>query len=618
MFLVPAVYLSDTSDSESFDGDRFLVDYGNGSYRWINAASGNTLLSAATNAFDVAGIPYTDDGDRILSINGVSESSSGSVVCSWRFYVWSAYSWVYGEQSGSQKYVSGTIAIGYYPDQSVYPLPTPYYSEAWTQFGGDSSHSMTSVNTVPKSIATPIEWVLDVDRGSIDTALTFADGYLYCVTGGKQGKIGDPGNPCVCCINTETHEVEWYRTYTNKVGYEIMTPLVVGDMLLVATGASHIFLFDRADGEILAELVPDGDQPMLAGSMDTTYYSLRSTVDSLGGSLLKGSSYKGATNMVYDSGVLYFCTGDGCVRCFYVNAEEGFSEVWEYMPSAEYRGSFYYHAPVIAKVDGKRVVLAGNYAGRLCCIDASAGTEIWVKSYTIPDGSIGVISGVVPLSDGTAIVSTADGGLSTSSGRTISIDISDGSVRWSLNVHGTVSAVGGAVYGYLSPSVGSGAKMYDRFGTEEDAVSGFYSLNTSTGRYIWKNMSADVTKSGMIYCDGRLYCVDYSPGTEWPSGGAVRCLDAETGSFVWSVKLNPFTGTAYSMSSVAIADGKIYATNDAGYIYCLSETSSKETSGTGEIDYRSLGVFHWSWLALFILCIAVAVATRMAFKRYSI
>ncbi len=614
LFAVPAVSVSDASGPDVSDGGGFLIDYGNGRYRWIDAASGSTLFSAAAAALDAAGISHTEDSSAFLSVDGISETS----VCSWRFYTWSSYSWTYGERDGGEKYASGTIALGYYPDSSVYPLPTPYYAEAWTQFGGDSSHSMVSGNTAPESIATPIEWVLDADRGSIDTALTFADGYLYCVAGGKQGKVGDPGNPCVCCINTETHELEWYRPYSSKAGYDIMTPLIVGDMLLAATGSSHIFMFDRTDGDILAELVPRGEEAILADSMDVSYYSLEPTVDSSGGSLISGSSFKGATNMVYDSGRLYFCTGDGCIRCFAVNAEEGFSEVWEYMPSAGDRGSFYYQAPTVTDVGGTRAVLAGNYAGRLCCVNADTGAEIWVRTYTIPDGTAGAVSGIVPASGGTAVVSTSDGGMRTSSGRTIAIDLSDGSELWSLDVYGIVTAADGTVYGYLSPSVRSDAKMYDKFGTEEDAEAGFYALSASTGRYIWKTVSDDKTESGMVYCDGRLYCVDYSPGTEWPSGGAVRCLGAETGSFVWSVRLSPYTGTAYSMSSVAIADGKIYATNDAGYIYCLSEVPSETASGSDEIDYRSLGVLHWSWLALFILCAAVAAAAYAAFRRYRI
>lgn len=113
----------------------------------------------------------------------------------------------------------------------------------------------------------------------------------------------------------------------------------------------------------------------------------------------------------------------------------------------------------------------------------------------------------------------------------------------------------------------------------------------------------------MTYCDGRVYSMDYSPGTEGATGGWVWCLDSDTGNIVWKTKVSPYDGTAYSMCAPTVVDGKVLVGNDYGAIYVLSETSGKERTRSSSIDYESEGLAHWSWIALFaLIIIALAVA----------
>lgn len=614
LFVIPVPMLfSEGSDAASDDYESsLLIDFGNGRSEWLGQPSGATLLEAAEHVLSSSGIAYESDGTTLTTVNGIKSSEA----CAWRFYVWANYAWNYGDTYGGERYTHGTIAIGYYPDSSVTPLATPYYPEVWTQYRGDSTSSLQTSNTAPEEVAVPIEWYLEAGRGSIDTSLVFADGYLYFVAYGDQGKIGTRGNPCVCCVNVETHEIEWSQTYSSKEGYEILSPIIVGGMLLTATGDSHIFMFDRTNGDVLAELVPEGAKATLASSMDVTYYALESTVDSKGNSLLNGAEYKGVTNMAYDSGRLFFCTGDGQVHCFKIDESVGFTEVWRYLPGADERGSFYFDAPVVLDIGGIRAVMAGSRSGWVYCLNASDGSEIWTAYLGKLGDSKGSLSGITLCGDGTAVICVTDGQMSPLSGCMSLINLSDASVVWSLNIFGAVTVSDGVIYGYFSRSVYLESTVYDRFGNEETASAGFYAINGSTGRYIWKNVSNDKTTAGMIYNGGRLYSVDYSPGTDWPSGGAVRCLDAETGAFIWSVKLEPFAGTAYCMSALTIAGGKIYAANDAGIVYCLSETSSETHSSSSDMFYESQGLLHWSWLVLYALCAVVATGAIIAYKRF--
>lgn len=602
---------------------RLLVDYGNGSYVWLDGMGEGTMLEAAKHALDSAEMQYvlSADGKGFKSIGGTEETSISSVKCEWRFYLWTSasYSWSYGETDGSMSYQSGTLALGFFPDGSLCPASTPFYSEVWTQAYGDASSSYNTGNTAPDSVAQPLEWVIKGTHGNIDTSLVFAEGLLYCIAGGSQNAIGEAGMPCIYCIDTETHDIAWSVSYSSNTGYEIMSPIIVGGMLIVSSGNAHVYAYDRMTGEILSELVPEGQTPVKAASIDVTYYKIESIFASDGSLLIDGPSrITGATTPVYDSGLLYFNTYDGAVHCFSILPDEGFKEIWSYVPDHDAdRGSFYSNPPVVTKLsDGSRVVLAGNYAGKLYCIDADTGSLIWMRqivSYGVKNP--GAVSGISVCSGDRAIVCATDGGMTVSSGRMSLMDLSDGSEIWSLNVFGKMTVVGDTAYGYIAPSVSVESKMYNNHGVEEDAVAGFYALKVSDGRYIWKNESPDTTKSGMVYSDGRLYCIDYSPGTDWPSGGAVRCIDAETGSFIWSIKVEPFDGTCYSMSAVTIIDGKIYAANDGGYVYCLSTISSKITEATSEIDYRSAGLMHWSWIALILSCILVGTVSVLLYRK---
>ena len=620
LLLVVPVFVFAPADADNQQGS-LLVDYGNGSCIWIDGLGHGTLTDVVSDALSRAGIEYEKSSDGFQSVNGISTVKVQDVECSWRFYIWTSasYSWSYGETDGSRQYTSGYVAIGFYSSNSVVPASTPYYKETWTQAFGDSSSSYFTHNTAPDTVATPLEWTFEGTHGNIDTSLLFADGLLYFIAGGSQSAIGDSNKPCIYCIDTETHEIAWSETYVSNTGYEIMSPLIVGSLLIVSSGNAHVYAYDRMTGDIMAELVPEGESPIKAELIDTTYYELENIFDSEGNILISGPSrITGATTPVYDSGLLYFNTYDGAMHCFSIDSENGFKEIWRYMPEEDSdRGAFYSNPPVVTVMDdGSRIVLAGSYAGRIYCVDADTGFERWIKQIvSFNEKNPGAISGISICPDDRILVCATDGNMSVSAGCLMTIDLTSGEILWELNVYGKMTVVGNVAYGYAAKSISGDSLMYDKHGTEEKAVSGFYALRVSDGRYIWKNESLDTTKSGMVYSDGRLYCIDYSPGTDWPSGGAVRCIDAETGAFVWSIKVEPFDGMCYSMSAVTIVDGKIYAANDGGYIYCLSTISSKVSEGSAEIDYRSSGLMHWSWIALILSSIAVGIVSVLLYRK---
>jgi outer membrane protein assembly factor BamB len=65
------------------------------------------------------------------------------------------------------------------------------------------------------------------------------------------------------------------------------------------------------------------------------------------------------------------------------------------------------------------------------------------------------------------------------------------------------------------------------------------------------------------------------------------------------------------MAAPTVVDGKIYAANDYGAIYCISTVKGKKWDGGGEIILPG-GFWHWSWALL----IAIAILAVIALVRF--
>ncbi len=64
------------------------------------------------------------------------------------------------------------------------------------------------------------------------------------------------------------------------------------------------------------------------------------------------------------------------------------------------------------------------------------------------------------------------------------------------------------------------------------------------------------------------------------------------------------------MVAPTVVDGKIYAANDYGSVFCISEIEGKKWDGDGEI-ILSGGFWHWSWFLLIAMAaVAVIVLVR--------
>lgn len=587
-------------------GDAMLIDMGNGVTYWtdLDGATGSCVDIVRTFAED-NDLDFDASGDTVTTIGEMTHHSVGGQECGWLLYRWDGSAWSVSEDV---TYSGGSIAWGFYPDPSITPVETPDSPTAWTQHRGDSESSGNSDSFGTIEAKSPMEWYRTYTSGYVDSAIIVAGDYLYHTTGGAYGNSGADGNPWVHCLNRFTGDIVWEFMMTKGAGYEVTSPLVVGDMLIVTATNYNVYLFDRFTGEVLDTLTLDSNPPM----------------DSQGNIVWDGRTfYTGGTTPVYDSGAVYFGTHDGHVMAYSVTRGSGFEQLWDYDPDdsvsgGEYtgtKGCFYYHAPVIADIDGTRMLFIGSYEGYVHALDASTGEEIWVQRMidlgeeNIPHkGTPGSAGAISVTQDGRLLIQCTDGGMSAQDGYTLCVDAStgrgpDGSdYYWKLDaVVGGPVVTSDSIYAYIQPSVNGAATMTRSDGTQMELMQAIYRLNLD-GEVEWVSGEYNWIKSSLTLADGVLYAVDYSAGEYWPDGGGITAISAEDGSEIWRLKLSPSSKDNYNMVAVTVIDGKLYVGNDYGAVYCVSDVAGPQIGDEGEIVLEN-GFHHWSWYALILVVV---------------
>ncbi len=615
---VPLVFEDSSAGESPAVPDALLVDFGNGHAEWKDIVAGSTLEAMISSTIGARAVFGDRSGERtVLSVDGVSEVTVGTGVnkqtCYWRIYAWNTVEWEFLTTAVTERYSSGFIALGYYPSDVVTPVSNPDYREVWTSYRGDSSSSGVSTSKGPETVATPLEWT-NTYPGAVDASILYADGMIYHTVAGKYGAVGMDALARINCLDPVNRELLWSVTYSNSGNTEITTPVIVGNLIIVTSGNWHMYAFDRFTGDAVAELAPSGEDGDICKGSKLTSYIPRKTDPSVSGDRIHLEG--GITNTVYDSGALYFGTSDGLVRCFSIDREKGFKEIWNYAPDSSVRGCFYYHPPVICDFDGTKYLLIGNYGGGIVCLNAINGSKVWERTVTDTQShKVGQVASITVCSGGRALVCYSGGEMSSAGGGIALVDITDGSEVWKQDIRcGRPVVYGDRFYCYISAL--SDQKIRDSTTNQDvDLVSGYYGLWVNDGSMLWSRPTDALSIGGTVYSDGKVYSMDYSPGTEGTNGGNVWCIDADTGSVVWRCKVSPYNGNAYSMNCPTVVDGKVLVGNDYGAIYVISETSGNERAGTENIEYESQGLAHPSWIITMVIVAIVLALAVMAYRR---
>ncbi len=116
-------------------------------------------------------------------------------------------------------------------------------------------------------------------------------------------------------------------------------------------------------------------------------------------------------------------------------------------------------------------------------------------------------------------------------------------------------------------------KVYCTIGQEPDHGAGYGNLIcvSAAGEVLWSFSKINRTMSSLAIGDGLLYATDYS--------GFVYCLDAETGEQYWK-----HDTMGHIWGSPLLADGKVYVGNEDGYLTILRAGKEYTKDEVVEID----------------------------------
>lgn len=611
--LVPSAEVSSSSSSSSEEG--ILFDLGNGRTYWSDAEGGE-IKSTTENAASMLGLSIEFKDDRLASLDGVQDILIGTSSTSWKYYVWSETEWEYVPEYDLTLSFSGYVAWAFYPDvgsgeEPIKPVATPDSKYVWTNFQGSSKADGVSNSSGPDNPQLPVEWSKTYTTGYVNSGILVVGDLVYHTTGGDFYATGEDNDPWIYCLNRHTGENVWKMRYDKGAGYEVATPVIVDDMILLPTTSSYVMCLDRFDGTVLWKLSVPYEPP----------------VDDKGITEWKGRSFiTGPTTLVYDSGALFFGSADGRIYCYTVD-HDGYEEQWVVEPIiGEGRGCFYFNAPVITSVTTdsitERVLFLGNYEGYIFAIRISDGSGYWKKDgenilgqsiidmsasgvNTAVPGTPGSVGSIVAVSNGMLLVTCTDGAMTSLTGFITALNAATGEELWKIEaMMSSPIALNDGFIAYVSPAAKGAPTLSFVDSSEREVGYAVYKFNYN-GDAIWQSKEYQWIKAPLTYADGVVYGIDYSTGYYYPTGGCLTALDAKTGDEEWRLLLSPYSPSSYSMVQPTVIDGKIYVGNDYGAIYCLSNTAGE----LNESDFVNVldtpGFKHWSWYVLMIGVIVI-------------
>ena len=277
----------------------------------------------------------------------------------------------------------------------------------------------------------------------------------------------------------------------------------------------------------------------------------------------------------YHDGMLYATLSSG--RVVALDADDG-DLAWDVLVDGEGLSS----SPTVFR--GR--VLTGTEHGRLVALHAGNGTTAWEAN--LPGG---VYMAQPTVHDGVVYVGTENGTF-----HAVSLD--NGSAIWTFEregrFRGTPLVVDGSIYiirgiyegfiakeGFLLALDTDGGLLWERdIGTTgsspavlDDTVvvgsSGGLRAFTTSGEAMWYFQDGGTVTSSPAVAGDRIYFIT---NVNDPLAGlhtSVYALHAD-GYEDWRKELRPHN---WALSSVAIADGRIYVATDAGWVYSLGDTS---------------------------------------------
>jgi outer membrane protein assembly factor BamB len=209
----------------------------------------------------------------------------------------------------------------------------------------------------------------------------------------------------------------------------------------------------------------------------------------------------------------------------------------------------YYSAPVVAVINGERLLISGGGDGGVHAFKVRTGEKVW--TYIFGSGAVNVS----PVVDGNLVyIGHGEENEGNTQGRVICLDagaVEKGQPKLVWQVDGLKAK-------YASPVIHEG-RLYI-----PNEVGTLYCLDAKTGKQLWEFQYGQNTKGSPVWADGKIYITEVDSRFHILQPGDTECTELSKAFFrapagAAPVELN---------GSPAIANGRIYflTTTD---LYCI-------------------------------------------------
>lgn len=533
------------ADEES----KILFDMGNGDTYWYVASEGDTIDEVLEKTAIENGMKYSSIGNTV-TLDGKTEVAIGSTDdggsttisgttgiiqnTKWNVFVWNDSTSEWDKAANlSDPYDGGYLALAFYPDD-IAPVLTPEYKTAWTMVRGNSEQTGRQDNVTILPDEAEVDW--EITRGNESSSVLASPVYVEDRIFIKFAKSGSKIEPVVRCYDFNGNQV-WEFEYEGQSAYESTTPVIVGEYIYVPAAEGYVYKMSWREGP--------GE-----GNVNVTSFGGSSMEEATAlaevTSELTGRSYNaGPGSLVYDSGAIYFTSGNGMVYCFDLDLKL----IWSY----QMNGSTYYVSPTIYG----DYLFSGAYDGYLYVLDKSTGEKVTSKQIYVDEkgnGNVGAVSVIDQDSKYTLIFSVDQGyGMNTTKGGVGVYDF-DLTEKTLTKVEMICDRdTFGLTGNYHLPIVTDDFK-----GTYFFSTKGFFKMDVD-GNYTLLNDSIYPIKSPpMLINDESIYVSSYAPNRPIYELGLDGTIISE---WVPDTKI-----VQYSMSPLVFANGMMFRGNDAGFI----------------------------------------------------
>lgn len=574
--MISASVLSSESEADNGDSYQVLIDLGNGETYWSTADNGDNIDDVFTDAFSNQGMTFVSTGS-VISVDEKESvtisSGTVSITTTWRYFVWSDDGWIDTPYDGSLTYTGGSIAVGFYPENTS-PSATPDNPFVWTMTMGDAENSGNQTNVSDAAAEAAV--VNSIGHISVYSSILSAGDHIFFVAGDYPGT-----NAYLFCLNKATGEEVWKVEIDAQYDMQLAAGAIVGDYVYFPV--SYGIYSSESDNYSHIYGVPiagpgENNEDVLDFKVDT--------VDHEGMHPSVSTVMAGPSSIVYDSGALYFATSSGYVYCLSLELEL----LWQ----TPIQGKVY---PSMAVTVHDGLLFVGAYDGYLYMLDSVTG-KICDSIEIYFDGKSGGVA-VPSVFDDTIIVTYTDGlGMSMATCGTAILDYDSDEKKLD---HSTL---------YKTTQWGRTSNYLVKSETKE--FTGVYS--TSSEATIVK---ISTSKTGTIVCDdstigeihGALVLVNnaYFYMSEYNLLGSVFEVDIDgkiVGEFV-----RPTDIRNYSMTNVTVVDNYTYSTTDSGMCIISGilqyEHPTSSSSGGINTGYIIIAVLIVVLAAFIIYCLHI-------------